>query len=229
MSPQTSLPAASASSSRQNVRAGQSQWQKSLASTPKLPTALNAAVVQTIVTAVVQVVHDFKATGFRRPIRPTLVPRILPSGSQDEAPRQVYLARRCQRPNGFNKTWAEPSKPGGSSNPIQFERCRSQAPPTRPEMLDGLNPDFAEFQNGASLCSTSKLHQPGICTAGSRYEKHPTGPGSAGSKRNRQCSPVSSRAFQFDDRCHGRWNVTAGWMKRKRLARNDQISTVPAY
>ena len=72
-------------------------------------------------------------------------------------------------------------------------------------MLDGLDPDFAEFQNGASLGSTSKLHQRGDLHRRLQIgaNKHPTGPGLS----RKQTQPAvfagqQSGAFQFDDRRH---------------------------
>jgi hypothetical protein len=78
-------------------------------------------------------------------------------------------------------------------------------------MLDGLNPDLAKFQNGASLGSTSKLHQCGDLHRRLQINanKHPTGPRLS----RKQAQPAvftgqQSGAFQFDDRCHGSLECT---------------------
>ena len=64
--------------------------------------------------------------------------------------------------NGFNKNLGRTIKAWRLGR-IQFNSNVVDLKPRQrgQEMLDGLNPDFAEFQNGASLCSTSKLHQRG--------------------------------------------------------------------
>ena len=206
MSPQTSLPALCFFFKTERP-SGAISVAKSLASTPKLQTDAGCARRPNHRPAVVQVVHDFEATGFGQLANPTkLAPRILPSGSQDEAPLQFILLNDANFQNGFNKHLGRTSKPESSVRINSIRTLSISKPRQRgQEMLDGLDTDFAEFQNGASLGSTSKFYQRGDLHRRLQIgtNKHPTGPRL--SRMQTQAAVFTgqkSGALQFNNRRH---------------------------